>query len=79
MENPCGNVRQDSGAFLLTTELFERANLSAGRIQTMLTCTKVPESCLTLRYQGSDTRKLGTGNKKWETREWVNGTATHKW
>ena len=26
MENSSGNVRQDSGAFLLTTELFERAN-----------------------------------------------------
>ena len=26
MENPSGNVRQDSGAFLLTTELFESAN-----------------------------------------------------
>ena len=25
-ENPSGNVRQDSGAFLLTTELFECAN-----------------------------------------------------
>ena len=25
-ENPFGNVRQDSGAFLLTTELFEHAN-----------------------------------------------------
>ena len=24
--NPSGNTRQDSGAFLLTTELFERAN-----------------------------------------------------
>ena len=26
MENPSGNVGLDSGAFLLTTELFERAN-----------------------------------------------------
>ena len=26
MENPPGNVGLDSGAFLLTTELFERAN-----------------------------------------------------
>ena len=25
-ENPSGNVRQHSGAFLLTAELFERAN-----------------------------------------------------
>ena len=26
MENPSGNVGLDSGAFLLTTELFERSN-----------------------------------------------------
>ena len=26
MENPSGNMRQDSWAFLLTTDLFERAN-----------------------------------------------------
>ena len=26
MENSSGNVRQHSGAFLLTTELFEHAN-----------------------------------------------------
>ena len=26
MESPSGNVGLDSGAFLLTTELFERAN-----------------------------------------------------
>ena len=26
MENPSGNVGLDSGAFLLTTELFERTN-----------------------------------------------------
>ena len=26
MESPSGNIGLDSGAFLLTTELFERAN-----------------------------------------------------
>ena len=30
-ENPSGNVRQDSGAFLLTTELFERVNQIVAR------------------------------------------------
>ena len=25
------------------------------------------------------TLKVGTGNEKWETRKWGNGTAMHKW
>ena len=35
MENPSGNVRLDSGAFLILTELFERANQIVAYVQLL--------------------------------------------